>query len=257
MSLTIKKFVVLDTSNGQMATTGRSTSTQISNILSQATLRDGVTEHVAVPGTPTTISSGSLFGNAHMGSSYVQLIRDLSQNVSIDSVFVPELLRLTFISGTCLFRNTILYGFAPSSSTSLTSITFTVLFANGNAQTVGDYFDIQLPDSTSYPNIYLVLVILPNAWPLATVVDLTNKLYSFSGSESRYTTNPSQNSPDSGTAHTIQIQGRSSYNGFQTRVVVAFEDRRMYKSDKDYNDVMISICSRYMDDLQTNDTNIS
>ena len=77
MALTIKNFTVLNTTTGQMAISGRYTSAQVSNILSQSTITDNVTEGVAIAGTPSTIDSGEgLFGKAHIGSVSIEIITD-------------------------------------------------------------------------------------------------------------------------------------------------------------------------------------
>ena len=101
-ALTIKNFTVLNTTTGQMPISGRYTSGQVSNILTQSTVTDNLTEQVAIAGTPSTINSGEgLFGKAHMGSICFELVSDHAVSGQTDVVYFPDdIVRITYVGGT-------------------------------------------------------------------------------------------------------------------------------------------------------------
>ena len=172
MALTIKNFTVLNTTTGKMPISGRYTSGQVSNILSQSTITDNVTEQLAIAGTPSTIDSGEgLYQKAHMGSISIEIINDYRINGKTDVIYVGDgIIRLTYIGGTTSASNSLAYGFAPSASTAIGNITWNIVIAKNISQTAGDYFDITLPDRTFYPNLFMSFILLNSAWDTRTIV---------------------------------------------------------------------------------------
>jgi hypothetical protein len=257
MSLTIKNFTVLNTTSGQMPITGMFNSTILSTILSYITYTSNVTEEVAVPGTPTAISSGGLSTTAHMSTSYIKITKTLGFS-SGDTVYVPDnFLRLTYLGGFCGFSNTLLYGFTNNLSTSPTSITWNVAFAVDLMQTAGDYIDIELPNPSSYPSLYVAFILLANVWQSRTVVN--ENICSINSSNAQYSfcINPTESSNDTGSSHFIIMQGKNVGMNIFSHIVIGMEDNIFSNSDKDYNDFTFSIGSRYITDTQLNDTNLS
>ncbi len=258
MNLNIKQFTVLNTTNGKMPINGRFSSSVLNTIKSYNKIAIGTIDEIAVPGTPATISSGALFGSSHMSTSYIKIIRNPSINPTIDSVYIPDgILRIGYISGICVFDNTLLYGFATSTTTPLTDITFNVAFARNLSQTYGDYVDIALPNSSLYPNLYLVIILLVNVWNSRTIV--TGNICSIlsTNADYNYCINPSLSYNDTGNSHFIVIQGTNTQLGILSHIVLGIEDNIFMSSDRDYNDFSIFIGSRSITDSQINDTILS
>ena len=259
MSLIIKNFTVLDTDSGKMPITGRLTSEQVTNILSQNTIINGVTERVAVPGTPDTISSGNLLNNAHMCSSYIKICTNHEISSSIDSVFCPDnFIRITYLGGTTGASISLLYGFCTSTSTSIDNMTWNVVIAKNTSQTQGDYFDIAFPDMTYYPsdNFYISFILINAAWDERTIINgnicsITNVGYD------NYCIKPSESQYDENISHFINSQGINSFDGIFTRLVIACEDWTMNITDKDYNDLLFCVSSRLISENNINDTSTS
>lgn len=254
--ITIKNFKVLDTTTGKMQQSGRRKLSYLETILSSKTYLDNLVEKTAIPGTPSTISSGPFVGNAHMSTKYIQIIRQ-NGNLGIDNVIVSTLLRITKITGTSSAANMICYGWASSPSVLPTAITWNVLFADFNKQTQGDYVDIELPDSTFYPNLYLALILVNDAWKSRTVVDETLKICSVPGNLDYFCITPGYSNADVGQSHCMNIQGYNNPNGLQDRVGVAYEDWYIASTDRDYNDVVLTIQDAFLDSNNVNDSTIS
>lgn len=108
-----------------------------------------------------------------------------------------------------------------------------------------------------YPNLYLLIALIPNGWDNKTIIDSTNKICSLPNDSTYYSINPTYSSTDTTSAHTINIKGYNSTIGTFSRVVVAFEDRSIATTDKDYNDVILSVSSVFFDEIKINDTNLS
>lgn len=257
-ALTIKNFTVLDTDTGKMPITGRLTTSQVNNILSYNTVINGVVEQVAVPGTPDEISSGDLANNAHMCSSYIKIITDNKINSSIDSIYCPDnFVKITYLGGTTSAQVSLLYAFCNSDSTLITDMTWNIVIAKNTSQTQGDYFDIPFPDMTYYPNdkFYISFIIINNAWSTRTIVrnnicSITNVGYD------NYCIKPSESQYDKNISHFINSQGINSLNGIMTRLVIACEDWTMNITDKDYNDLIFSVGSRYISENLMNDSSL-
>jgi hypothetical protein len=256
MSLNIKNFKVLNTTNGLMPITGRNTN--MDNILSQINLKNNVTEGIAIPGTPSTISSGGLSTTAHMNSSFIKINRfgELETN---DNINVFNKLRILYYFGDTSAQNTICYGWANNSNQDITTIEFNVLFANCNAQTEGDYVDIDLPDDTFYPNLYLVLVLFNDIWTNRIIENETNKICSIYSNQDYFCIHPDKSNTsdypgnDTNQSHCIVTRGFNSIEGKNVRVVVGFEDHYIDITDKDYNDVVLVITDPLNDELNVND----
>lgn len=256
MSITIKNFKVDNTTSGKMPQTGRRTLTYLETILSSGTFLNDLVERQAIPGTPATISAGNLVGKAHMSTKYIQVIRE-NGYLGIDKVFCSTKLRITKISGTSSAANMICYAWSSDPNILPTALTWNVLFANFNQQTQGDYIDIDLPDSTFYPNLYLSLILINDAWKSRTIVDATQKICSVPGNLDYFCINPNYSKADVGQSHCVNIQAYNVFDGLQDRVCVAFEDWYMAQTDRDYNDVVLAIQDAFLDTNNVNDTSIS
>jgi hypothetical protein len=255
--LTIKNFNVLDVETGKMQQSGRYTLSQVNNILSHITIINGETELLAVPGTPATISSGKLHGKAHISTSFIKIIHDFSQKLKGDCIFVPDfVLRLTYLGGITDGSNSLLYGFAPSLTTDISSIPFTVIFAKNTSQKIGDYFDINLFDTPQYPNLYIVFVVLNGAWKKRIIVS-RNTCKITSSHVLTYCMDPSKSIKDVGKSHFINIQGVNTTYGIPTRVTVGIEDYTLAQTDRDYNDLLFSISSKNISESHMNDNIIN
>ena len=257
MSFSIKNFTVLNTTTGVMPITGRYTSSQINNILSHTTLINGVTEQQTVPGMPTTISSSSsMYNKAHICTGYIKLIDSYLKNTSGDAIFVPDgILRICYLGGTTSAKNSVIYGFAPATSTAIANITWDVLIAVNTTQTLGDYWDIILPDRTFYPNLYLAIIVLNDSWSSRTIVSGTT--CNITNTTPNFCIDSSKSVTDTNTAHFINLQGYNSNYGVLTRLVIGIEDWYSSLTDNDFNDILLAVSSKFYSELQINDTSSS
>jgi hypothetical protein len=256
MSLTIKNFKVINTTTGKIQQSGRRQLSYLETVVSSKTFLDNLVEKQLIPGTPSTISSGGLVGNAHMSSKYIKIDRDTSNINQIDHLYIPTKLRVTKISGNSSAQNMICYGWSSSLSTVSTDITWNVLFSDFNSQDTGDYIDIDLPDQTYYPNLYLALILINDAWKSRTVVNETFKICSVPGNLDYFSIDPSKSNSDISSSHAIIIQANNSIYGIKNRICIAFEDWYMAQTDKDYNDVVIALQDVSYDNNNINDTSI-
>lgn len=256
MTITIKNFKVLDTTTGKMKHNGRKTSTQLTTITSQNKFISDLVEQQAIPGTPSTISSGPFVGSAHMASKYIKITREVG-NIETDAVFIPTIMRIIKLTGTSAAATMICYAFANSPTQLPTALEWNVLFADFNQQTTGDFVDIQLPDSTLYPELYLAVILINDAWAQRTIVNPTQKICSVPSNLDYYCINPAYSNADVNESHSVNIQAYNSRIGYQNRICLAYEDWTMNLTDRDYNDVVISIVNRDFDENNINDTTIS
>lgn len=254
--MSVKNFIVLNTTSGQMSTSGRYTNSQVTNILTQALVINDLITGTNVPGTPTAITGGSLYGKGHMNSTYIKIVTDYSINPTYDSVFIAdEFIRFVYLGGSTSSSDTLLYSFATSTTTSSSGLTFNVVFAKSTSQTVGDYFDIQLPDTTAYPILYLVLVVLNGAWDTRTIVSGNTCSINYSGgSILNYNITPSESISDVGKSHYILVSGTNTVYGYVGRISFGVEDA-LISGTNDYAELKFSISDRMISDVQTNDTN--
>jgi hypothetical protein len=258
MSLSIKNFKVLDTSTGKMAQNGRRSLGHLETMVASKTFLDNLQEKRLVYGTPKTIKKGNLVTTAHMSTQYIKINRGEQHGTNDNDVLnVMTRLRLTKLTGTSDATNMLCYAWANSLSTASTNLSWNVAFANFNEQTQGDYLDIDLPNNTSYPNLYLALLIINGAWDTKTIENQELKICSIPGNNLVYfSITPSQSSSDTNYSHCIVIKAYNSRIGLQNRVCLAFEDWHMNFSDRDYNDVVISLQDACLDDNNINDTSI-
>lgn len=167
--LNIRNFTVTNTSSGHMAQSGRETSLY----LSQSTLLNDLSSNRAVTNKSlNTITDASLASHAHFSRSYIRVIREYTQDISgADEVFIPDgIMRITFISEQAKYNSSLIYAFSAYPNTPIADLTWNVVIANTKAQVAGDYFDIQLPDSTYYPSLYVCFLIVKDAWALREIV---------------------------------------------------------------------------------------
>jgi hypothetical protein len=248
-------FNVTNTTTGNMQQNGRKSSDQLTNILSQSSIINNLVSGTTVPGTPTQITGGPLYGIGQMGFQFIQLIKTYQKNSSLNSLFVPDdFVRLTFLGGTTSSTNSIIYAFANSTSQTFANLTFNVAIANTNSQIAGDYFDIQLPDSTAYPNIYLVLCLINGAWTTRTIVSGNQcRIEIGAVGTATYCINPAQSLQDPGLKHFILVNGYNSVFGINSNIAIGIEDDPIASSNRDYANVKLAFSSRMINDSLTND----
>ena len=257
MSITINQFNVIDTTSGLVDITGRYDSSQINNMFIYNTFTIGINNKIQVPGTPTTISSTSLLYNkSHLSTNFIHILKNTeyyNNNTNIDSVYVPDnILRIVYLGGQTSATNTVIYGFAPSSSTLITNINWNVLMAVNKVHTIGDYWDIELPDSTFYPDLYLSIIVLNGAWKIRNIIN--NNICSVNYSLPSFCINPSVSTSDSGLSHFIVLQGYNSNANLLTRLLISVEDWYSSSTDNDYNDIIFSISGKHYDNINVNET---
>lgn len=267
MSITVKDFKVINTNTsgtkpGLMETTGRKNINEMDNILSQNTVKNNVTEGISVPGTPSTISGGGLLNKAHMNSNFIKINRRNELETG-DNINVFNKLRIIYYFGDTTAQNTICYGWANNINQTLSTIEFNVLYANCLAQTAGDYVDIDLPDDTFYPNLYLVLLLFNDVWQSRIIEDSNLKICSINSNQDYFcidktksdTSNYAGN--DTNNSHMIVSRGFNSIDAKNVRLVVGFEDHYSDITDNDYNDVVLVIVDPLNDDNNYNDNSLN
>jgi hypothetical protein len=248
-------FNVTNTTTGNMQQSGRKTNSQLTNIVSQSRIITDLVSGNTVPGTPVQITGGPLYGIGQMGFQYIELIKAFQKNTSLNSLFVPDnILRLTFLGGTTSSTDSIIYAFANSTSQTFANLTFNMAIANTNSQITGDFFDIQLPDPTAYPNIYLVLAIINGAWTTRTIVSGNQcSIQIGSVGTATYCINPTQSLQDVGLKHFILVNGYNSTLGIHSNIAIGIEDEPIASSNRDYANVKLAFSSRMINDSLTND----
>ena len=251
MSINLKYFTVTNTTTGQMPISGRSTN--YTTILSQNDVITKLSTGVDVPGAPYSITSGPMSNIGNIASTYIQIVKDFITKVSSNVLFIPEnIIRVTFLGGTTSSADSLIYGFAPSLNTPINDITFNVIIANSNSQTLGDYFDIPFPDTTFYPNLFIVFVILNGAWDTRTIV--SGNICSMNTSSSlNYCINPAYSNSDVNQSHFICVNGINAEVGAPSNISFGIETQPLSVS-KDYSNLKFSISSAYLNDVYTNDT---
>jgi|SaaInlStandDraft_5_1057022.scaffolds.fasta_scaffold00837_11 hypothetical protein len=264
---TIKNFKVLDTTTsgntaGIMLISGRKTTDELNNISSQYNLKNNLINLIPVSGTPSSINNSNFKNIAHMGSSYIKISTNGMDNPSDENINIFHKIRIIFYFGSSSSQNMICYGWANKLTQTVTE--YNVLFANCNAQSYGDYVDIDLPDRTFYPKLYLVLILINNIWSSRIIEDIPTKTCSVDISNWDYfNLNPSKSNTnnydgiDNNTSHTIIIKGKDQANNKNIRICIAFEDWYIDITDKDYYDVGLIITDAINDELNINDTNLS
>ena len=249
-------FNVTNTTTGNMQQSGRKTNSELTNIVSQSTIITDLVSGTTVPGTPVEITGGPLYGIGQMGFQYIQLIKAFQKNTSLNSLFVPDnIIRITFLGGTTSSTDSVIYAFANSTSQTFSNLTFNMAMANTNSQVTGDFFDIELPDPTSYPNIYLVLALINGAWTTRTIVSGNRcRIEIGAVGTSTYCINPTQSLQDVGLKHFILVCGYNSTLGIHSNIAIGIEDDPIASSNRDYANVKIAVSSRMVNDSLTNDT---
>jgi len=251
-------FNVTNTTTGNIQQTGRKTGSQLTNIVSQSRIITDLVSGTTVPGTPYEITGGPLYGIGQMGFQYIELVRTFQKNYQLNSLFIPDdFVRLTFLGGTTSSTDAIIYAFANSTSQTFGSLTFNMAIANTNSQINGDYFDLQLPDPTAYPNIYLVLALINGAWTTRTIVSGNQcRIQIGAVGTATYCINPSQSLQDVGLKHFILVNGYNSVYGINSNIAIGIEDDPIATSNRDYANVKIAVSSRMINDSLTNDSEL-
>lgn len=250
--LNIKNFVVADISTGRMSQSGR----EPTRFLSQSTLITDLSKNLPVTNKLlTTITDASLNSHAHFSSSYIKIIREYTQDISsADEVYIPDgIMRITFLSEKAVYNSSLLYAFTPYSTTTTRSLEWNVAIANSKAQTAGDYFDIQLPDPTYYPSLYISFLIVKDAWVLKKIIDPVQKICRISNvSRFHYCINPQFCFYDRNRKHFVCSNGLDRTTGIKTRITMGVEaDRHGFYCSCDFNDIVFSLSSRtYLNENQ-------
>ena len=263
MVLNILNFKVEDTTTGKRNQSGRKNSSELTTNLLSSTCNNNLVDGTAVPGTPTAITGGGLLNKAYMGQSYIKIVRELGDvtinGSNLNQVYIPDRLRITRVGGICVTQNSLCYAWSSSSTNAPEDLVYNVVMPNVKEQDNGDYFDIDLPDMTLYPNLYLSLILIPNAWLKRTIINASLSICSIPGNLDYFCIDPSFSTGkmDPNIAHTINIQGYNTNQNILTRLGLAFEDRYMaYFSDRDYNDIIFYISSVFFDNNNINETNL-
>lgn len=247
-NLIIKNFTVLNTQTGQMAISGRSDNYSI--IVSQNDVITKLINDVNVPGTPNTITGGVMYNIGHMGLTFIKITKDNITKSNSNVIFIPDnIMRITFLGGNTINTDSLIYGF--TNSLTNINITYNVIIANSNSQTIGDYFDIEFPDPTSYPELYVVFWLLNGAWNNRT--NIQDNICNISTENSiNFCINPSYSLQDINKSHFIFVNGINTVYGIPSRISIGVEDN-LIGNTNDYANFKFSISSRFYNELQTND----
>ena len=243
--LNIKNFKVTDVITGAIAQSGR----ESTMFLSQSTLLNDLSNATPVVNKLLTeITDASLNSHAHLSRSYIKIVREYTQDISsIDAVFIPDgIMRITFLRENAQYNSSLLYAFSPYSTTPINSLQWNVAIANTQSQTTGDYFDIQLPDQTYYPSLYISFLIIKDAWILKRVIDPDQKICSITNiTRFYYSINPQTCIYNRNRKHFVVCNGLDTTTGIQTRITFAVEaDRHGFYCNCDFNDIVFSLSSR-------------
>ena len=243
--LNIRNFTVSNTTTGTMAQSGRDSTVY----LTQATLISDLSSGKPVVNKALqAITDASLNEHAHLSRSYIKVIREYTQDISsADEVFIPDgIMRLTFISANAATNSSLLYAFSAFPGTTIDNLQWNVAIANTKAQTAGDYFDIQLPDSTYYPSLYVCFLIVKDAWVLREIVDAGQNICKISNiSRFHYCIHPQKCYYDKGRSHYVVCNGLDDTTGIKTRITFSVEDdRHGFYCDGNCNDLIFSLSSR-------------
>jgi hypothetical protein len=232
-------------STGRMSQSGRDPTVY----LSQSTMLTDLSANRAVTNkTLTAITDASVNEHAHFSRSYIRVIREYTQDISgADEVFIPDgIMRITFLSQQATYNSSLVYAFSAFPDTAIADLTWNVVIANTKAQVAGDYFDIQLPDATYYPSLYVCFLIVKDAWVLREIVDARQKICKITNvSRFHYCVHPQKCYYDRNRHHFITSNGLDTTTGIKTRITFGVEDdRHGYYCDCDYNDLIFSLSSR-------------
>ena len=245
MNLNITNFKLKNSSTGNIHTSGKKNINNYSHLLSYKTLLNTLQESNKILGMPQSILQPQLINKSHLGNT-IQITKNINDKNN-NTIYIPDRLRITYISGITSAKNSILYGFSSKSNESHQNIKWKLLFANCLSQSYGDYIDIDLPDSTKYPKLFLHIILLLNGFNYIKKINnnhynFTNRKYYF------YNNNHNLATKDIKYSHAINIKAYNNFNAIATRILVAFEDWAYPRSDADYNDVVLSISSVFFDD---------
>lgn len=245
--LNIKNFKVTNTTNGNMAQSGRESIT----FTTETTIISGLTKSVSVVNnTLTQITDENLLNeNVKLCSSYIKIIREYKQDqLTAEEVFIPDgIMRITYLSSKgATYNSSLLYAFSSLPTTKINELTWNVCIANSLAQEEGDYFDIELPDSTYYPTLYVCFLIIKDAWVLREVVDINKNICKINNiSRFHFCVNPQKCYYDYNRSHYICLNGLDETTGIRTRVVFGVEDdRKSVYCNRDFCDLIFSLSNR-------------
>jgi len=240
--LNIRNFTVTNTTTGSMAQSGRDPL-----YFSQSTLLNDLSANKAVVNKSLqAITDASLNEHAHLSRSYIRVIRNFTQDISgADEVFIPDgIMRITFLSQQATYNSSLIYAFSAFPTTPISELTWNVVIANTKAQVSGDYFDIQLPDATYYPSLYVCFLIVKDAWVLREIIS-GNVCKISNISRFHYCIHPQKCHYDPNRSHYLCCNGLDRTTGIKTRITFGVEDERHgYYCDCDYNDLIFSLSSR-------------
>ncbi len=243
--LNIRNFTVSDTTTGNIAQSGRDPVIY----RTQSTLLNDLSQNTAVVNkTLQAITDASLNEHAHFSRSYIRIIREYTQDISgADEVFIPDgIMRITFLSANATYNSSLIYAYSPYPTASIMDLQWNVAIANTQSQITGDYFDIQLPDPTYYPSLYICFLIIKDAWVLREIVNADKKTCKLTNiSRFHYCVHPQKCAYDRNRSHFMTSNGLDRTTGIKTRITFGVEDdRHGYYCSCDYNDLIFSLSSR-------------
>lgn len=186
---------------------------------------------------PDSISeSHALYGKSHRNTTFIHIYNDL--NITTDSVYIMgNQVRITYGGGICKFKNMILYAFTTNLNTNPNTVSWYMLFADCNYQSVGNYWDINLPDSYAFMNTYLMLMLVPDGYGLITP-HAVEGYYNVSPTN-YFINNSTYSTIDQGQCHCIVTKAVSNISFINLRLVMAWEDKTFTICDRDFNDVIL------------------
>ena len=226
----------------QMSINGYITPTGHNNSLSHRSyngLISGLVNKRKVTGMPDIIhNSHALAKISHRLLSYIQIYNDLY--IISDSIYIiGNRIRITYSGGICKFKNTFLYAFTSISNTSPIDVRWKILFADCNKQSIGDYWDIDLPDSYTYSSTYLMLMLVPDGYSQITPHEVQN--YYNLTPINYFINNPTYSTIDPGQCHCIITKAVSRNSFINLRLILAWEDKTFAVCDRDFNDVVLML----------------
>lgn len=251
MSINIKNFKTIN-SNGKMNISGRKTLQQINLIYSNKQYLTNVNEGISINGMPASIEKLGLKNNSHLGKN-IKIIRE-RYSTQNNTIYIPDRLRISYIGGQTSGNNSILYAWSNKQNINYTKLKWNVLFADSNKQEIGDYWDIDLPDFTLYPNLYLNVIMLLNSWSENRKL-ISENIYNFNSKVKNkiYNNNFIYSTIDKNKSHSINLQATNTIDNINTKIIIGWEDWALPKSDLDYNDIILSISSVFFDENNIND----
>ena len=242
--------------NGYIHNTGKQS---IDWIKSYSSLQNFLGKHKTIQGMPMVLKKDGLINIAHPGENYIKINNSIGDKngKNKDELFTFGTVRITLLYYNCKYKNSILYGFSNKNSNNLKNIKWNVLFGDCHCHNNGDYWDLIIPntmDCSNTSSLYLAIILIQDGWNRRITVDQNKKLYAFDLTDPNvvYFSISKDDSADGhkNEYHSINICEYDPINGRKIRMIIAFEDRGGKISDYDYNDVILAVSSKFIDDTK-------